>query len=108
MAHTWCGLSACNTGQVLVEVTGDVVVTHLTEEIDGGHLPTEKSVLVQLCRGPDVTLVEGFLRRHQPGHLGAARKLPVHKHLQQHSVKPLVVHLSKTILSVYLNLNEKH
>ena len=33
----------------------------LTEEIDGGHLATEQSLLVQLRRGPNVALVERLL-----------------------------------------------
>ena len=37
--------------------------------------------LIKLRVASNVTLVEGLLGRHQPGHLGAARELPVHEDL---------------------------
>ena len=42
--------------------------------------------LVKLRVASDVTFVEGLLGGDQPGHLRAARQLPVHKHLhKEHS-----------------------
>ena len=46
------------------------------------HVTWQNSAhLVQLRVASDVTFVKGLLGGHQPGHLGAARQLPVHKHL---------------------------
>lgn len=35
----------------------------LSEQIDGGHLPAEHSLLVQLCCRADVAFVEGLVNK---------------------------------------------